>query len=263
MNKFKIFNIIEFLLFFIITFFIIFLCSAHCQQHPFTDRYELRFWKLTHDDHKDLIFNQIIEKYANLNFITIYDTINPPYEIPYQNIPYDTIFFKPTHWPRPDSTLWYGDTLKLNCEQINLEDGDYAITAHDVWVGSFIIDSIYYQDTTLYGCCTNAYYIRALSPTLIKNINLVNEEIRTDLKQNYPNPFNPSTVIGFSLKKRSKVNISIYNTLGQVVKVLIDEEVNPGYHEILFKPENLASGMYIYRMDTENFRKVKRMFYIK
>jgi hypothetical protein len=68
------------------------------------------------------------------------------------------------------------------------------------------------------------------------------------LKQNYPNPFNPSTTIRYALPVRSYITLSIFNTLGQLVATIVEGEMDPGYHEVVFNASGLASGMYLYRL---------------
>jgi hypothetical protein len=68
------------------------------------------------------------------------------------------------------------------------------------------------------------------------------------LMQNYPNPFNPSTVIGYSIPGRSHVNLTVFNSIGQQVAQLVDEDMAPGHHEITFAGSGLASGVYFYRI---------------
>ncbi len=72
------------------------------------------------------------------------------------------------------------------------------------------------------------------------------------LEQNYPNPFNPTTRIRYSIPIQSRVNIAVYNTLGQQVKLLENRVQNTGTYELNFKGEQLGSGVYIYRMDAES-----------
>jgi len=84
------------------------------------------------------------------------------------------------------------------------------------------------------------------------------------LLQNYPNPFNPSTNISFSLKESGKVNLDIYNMLGQKVATLIDQNMSKGDHAVTFNGSNLASGVYIYRLAVDNkFAAVKKMMLLK
>jgi hypothetical protein len=80
------------------------------------------------------------------------------------------------------------------------------------------------------------------------------------LEQNYPNPFNPSTKIKFYLKEGGKVKLEVFNILGEKIADLIDEELDAGFHEVNFNGTNLASGVYIYRINVENkFSAIKKM----
>jgi hypothetical protein len=83
------------------------------------------------------------------------------------------------------------------------------------------------------------------------------------LYQNYPNPFNPVTHIRFGLPKQSDVKIEIYNTIGQVIKILLDKPMPAGYHQIEFNSQNLPSGIYFYRIEAGKFQNVMKMIVIK
>jgi len=83
------------------------------------------------------------------------------------------------------------------------------------------------------------------------------------LYQNYPNPFNPLTTIKFALPVDSRVKINVYNSLGQLVETLVDEETQSGYHEINFDASRLASGVYLYQLLSQDFVSVKKMLLIK
>jgi hypothetical protein len=83
------------------------------------------------------------------------------------------------------------------------------------------------------------------------------------LLQNYPNPFNPSTTIRFGLAKTGHVLLKIFNLLGQEVATLVDGERIAGIYEVEWKPENLSSGLYFYRMTSGNFIMMKKMILMK
>jgi subtilisin-like proprotein convertase family protein len=83
------------------------------------------------------------------------------------------------------------------------------------------------------------------------------------LFQNYPNPFNPVTNISFQLPHSGKVRIDIYNILGQRVATVIDRYLPGGSYRYPWKPQTLASGVYIYRLQSENYSSVKKMIFMK
>ncbi len=91
--------------------------------------------------------------------------------------------------------------------------------------------------------------------------NEVPEEFGLD--QNYPNPFNPSTVISYQLPASSKVSLKVFDVLGRQVAELVNGQVQAGYHQVTFDAGNLASGMYIYRLQTRNTVITKKLTLIK
>jgi hypothetical protein len=85
-----------------------------------------------------------------------------------------------------------------------------------------------------------------------------------ELKGNYPNPFNPETVIKFYLPQDSKVNLRVYNILGQVVHTLVDEPLAAGDHSVTWNGKNeqgrdVASGVYFYRIQAGSFESIQKM----
>ncbi|MCX7832749.1 MAG: T9SS type A sorting domain-containing protein [Ignavibacteria bacterium] len=83
------------------------------------------------------------------------------------------------------------------------------------------------------------------------------------LYQNYPNPFNNSTVIRYSLPEQTKVSLDLYDITGRKVRTLIDEYQRSGLYSINFEASNLCSGIYIYKLTTENFNDAKLMILVK
>lgn len=68
------------------------------------------------------------------------------------------------------------------------------------------------------------------------------------LMQNYPNPFNPETVINFAVPAESMVKISVYNSLGEIVSTLVNQQMTAGNHQVKFDASKLSSGLYFYKM---------------
>jgi len=96
--------------------------------------------------------------------------------------------------------------------------------------------------------------------------NLENENIlptEYNIEQNYPNPFNPLTKIKFDLPEVSYVRLTIYNSLGQKVKELVNTKLNAGQHIYKWNAINYVSGIYFYELLTEEFISIKKMVLIK
>ncbi len=92
--------------------------------------------------------------------------------------------------------------------------------------------------------------------------------VNYELSQNYPNPFNPETSIKFSLKNAGRVTLIIYNSTGQIVKTLIDQDMSAGNHNISFIADGMTSGVYIYRINVTSgegnqFQAVRKMILMK
>lgn len=102
-------------------------------------------------------------------------------------------------------------------------------------------------------------------------LSIINEGIipsQFALHQNYPNPFNPVTTIAFDVPEQSDVLVEIYSVTGQRVKTLVNQNVDAGFHKIMWNGTNdagvgLASGMYIYRISANNFTNVKKLIFMK
>jgi len=84
------------------------------------------------------------------------------------------------------------------------------------------------------------------------------------LQQNYPNPFNPSTIITYQLAESRRVNLTVYNYLGQEVARLVNNQRQAaGVYRQSFDASNLASGVYIYRLQAGSFTTEKKMILVK
>jgi hypothetical protein len=83
------------------------------------------------------------------------------------------------------------------------------------------------------------------------------------LKQNYPNPFNPSTQIEYGLTKAGYVKLTVYNLLGQEMTVLVNSPQSAGVHRITWQPDQMAAGVYLYRLETEKMQFTKKLVLMK
>jgi hypothetical protein len=134
------------------------------------------------------------------------------------------------------------DLLQYRLKQIDL-DGEYQ----------------YYELTDA---------VNLINVTSIINDGLPNE---FELFQNYPNPFNPSTTIKYSLPYVGTghapsvqiVNLVVYDQLGREVTTLVDEQQNPGIHQVEWDASGLASGIYVYRLTSKYFTSTKKMILLR
>jgi hypothetical protein len=110
-----------------------------------------------------------------------------------------------------------------------------------------VINGIIYGDTTL----TNVQQIGSSVPG------------KYNLHQNYPNPFNPSTNIKYDLIRSGNIKINVYDISGKEIASLVNEFQNAGSYEVLFEASGLSSGVYFYKLETDDFKDVKRMIILK
>ncbi|MDF1611824.1 multiheme c-type cytochrome [Stygiobacter electus] len=148
-------------------------------------------------------------------------------------------------FPVPKST-WTKDQLSAYWN---------AITAHNDKSGG--IHNPKYVVTGLIG----AMKLLKLT-TDIKQDN-VSLPVSYELYQNYPNPFNPTTNIKFALPKSGNVKLVVYDITGKEVTTLVNNYLNAGQYTFEFNAKNLASGIYLYRIETDNFVKVNKMILMK
>ena len=90
----------------------------------------------------------------------------------------------------------------------------------------------------------------------------------TRLEGNYPNPFNPETAIRFSLKDSGKVRLNIFNIKGQLVRTMLNSDLNAGYHNLVWNGKDdagrsVSSGIYMYRLEAPGYTKTLKMMLMK
>lgn len=97
------------------------------------------------------------------------------------------------------------------------------------------------------------------------NENIISTSVPSDfnLYQNYPNPFNPTTTIKFSLPSKGNISLKVYNGLGKEVETLADGYRSAGTYEVSFDASKLVSGIYFYKLVTDNFINTKKMILVK
>lgn len=92
---------------------------------------------------------------------------------------------------------------------------------------------------------------------------LYSQNNKFELKDNYPNPFNPSTTISYELAQSGFISLKIYDILGREVAILVNEKQDAGNHTVQWNAANYTSGVYFYKLSTENFEQTKRMLLTK
>ena len=107
------------------------------------------------------------------------------------------------------------------------------------------------------------YFTGTPTTTGVNNFQGYNKPKKFNLEQNYPNPFNPSTNIGFTLPVSSKVKVTVYDQLGQQVATIADGEYSAGTYQLNFNADNIASGIYYYRIKAGSYIQTRKMVFMK
>jgi hypothetical protein len=128
----------------------------------------------------------------------------------------------------------------------------------NTWARSIVLDT---RGDVLVG--TGQGVFRGSSLTEVQGPREGEMPSRFILSQNYPNPFNPSTTINFALPKSGQVELKIYNTLGQEVASLINEEKSAGTYSAQWNAGNVASGVYFYQLKAGEYSDTKKLLLIK
>ena len=106
------------------------------------------------------------------------------------------------------------------------------------------------------------------TPSIVSDLNSQALPSEYGLSQNYPNPFNPITTIKYQLPKTSLITINIYNVLGHLIRTLVEEKQEAGYHSIIWdgkdnNKQKVSSGIYLYTLKANNFVKTRKLVFIK
>jgi hypothetical protein len=131
--------------------------------------------------------------------------------------------------------------------------------------GVTVSDNQIRYDTPVYGKDRrgNNFYLQPSNPTEVQAPHGGTLSHQFQLYPNYPNPFNPSTIIRYSLPSRNHVTLKITDVLGKEIATLVDEDVQEGYHEVVFSAGELASGMYFCNIRAGSFTQTKRILLIR
>ncbi|MCH8496360.1 MAG: T9SS type A sorting domain-containing protein, partial [Balneolales bacterium] len=154
----------------------------------------------------------------------------------------------------PSLTLTPSALLELRNE-LNVDESDF----HGIWtVRAKVGDLVSYPGFS-------SIHNHAISFTQPREVS-IEEEIGVyafELEQNYPNPFNPTTTIRYQLAEQSQIRVDVYTVTGQLVTTLADGVQPAGQHQLNFDASHLASGVYLYRLQTDLFTETRKMTLIK
>jgi hypothetical protein len=196
---------------------------------------------------------------------TTWALLNTWYGTSWDGVLPDTINFTGasiTGWAvTTDTTMYFG---------FNLQFSD------DLWGNAFCIDSIQHADPTYdwlvddpdfkfggpYCWCVG----EPADVATFEDRNGLPESF--EMGQNYPNPFNMTTVIEYAVPFKSEVTITVYNVLGQKINTVVNEEKTAGYHKAIWDGTNqegtdVASGLYFYKIEADNFKDTKKLMLLK
>ncbi|HMU44604.1 MAG TPA: T9SS type A sorting domain-containing protein [Ignavibacteriaceae bacterium] len=134
------------------------------------------------------------------------------------------------------------------------------------WVnGQWILENeplrVTNPDGILIGFIAKEIFLYYSRPTSVGSEKNIVEEY--DLYQNYPNPFNPSTTIKYQIPNAGNVTLKVYDILGREVTILVDEFKNAGRYDVNFNAGELASGVYIYTIKSNDFTASKKLMLLK
>jgi len=138
-----------------------------------------------------------------------------------------------------------GDTLKTSLHVTALNNEGTANV--QIQVGTF-------RNPTLR---TTLVFVATTTPVSTEDNKYLVEDYYLD--QNYPNPFNPTTKINFGSKTAGNVEITLYNILGSQVAIIFNGYKDAGNHSVLFDGTSLSSGVYFYKITSNDFTQTKKM----
>lgn len=153
--------------------------------------------------------------------------------------------------------------IPINTYSTVTEMVDFAAAGFDVL--ATIGRSSFSGSTTYFGSGSASLYN---APTGIVELDPGQVPNGFGLDQNYPNPFNPTTTISYSLSSASKVQLKIYNALGQEIRILVDARQPTGTHRVEWDGRDsngklAASGLYLYRLKADSFVETRKMILIR
>lgn len=145
--------------------------------------------------------------------------------------------FNPTYGTTDGGMTWFNSNIGLN-------------------INRFLM----FGDTLGYACGQYVFkYAKTIGITQLSS----SVPDNYSLNQNYPNPFNPATKIVYSIIKNQFISLKVFDFLGNNIITLVSQKQHPGTYEVKFDGSNLSSGIYFYKLESENFNETKKMILLK
>lgn len=177
-------------------------------------------------------------------------------------------------------TVGNATCIRKNGSYIYIADGNYGLRIIDVSEVTNPNEVGYYDSPgtasgievlgSLIYIADGSEPLKIIRNELITSVKQEHSEKPEDftLAQNYPNPFNAMTTIGYQIKENTRVELSIYNTLGQRIANLVDEWKTAGKHQVLWngrneRGEDVSAGIYLYQFRAADFIKTKKMLLLR
>jgi len=214
--------------------------------------------------------------FTDLRILMAQDIIQNMTTAKFYDGPYDTVYYRASVSHSSVNNRWMNivldhpfvyDTSKSLIVFIGQcsSSGNSMTVRNKAFTGGRRVWSVGGCPFTPYNSMDGAIMGFGIDVTPVTNISVTGSEIPSDfsLDQNYPNPFNPETIIEFKVASAEFVNITVFDLLGRKIEVLVNRILNPGTYKLNFNAHNLTSGVYYYKMSTENFTETKRMILIR
>jgi len=157
--------------------------------------------------------------------------------------------FTYSDWPIPVNLAYSNsDLLTAGISNFPLGDLDWFPTQAASWAA---------QKADEYADINNQLY----NITAVKDQGYIVNQF--NLSQNYPNPFNPTTMITYTIPKASKVTLKVYDVLGSEVATLVNQFQDANSYSVNFNASSLSTGVYLYKIEADNFQMTRKMILLK
>jgi len=165
----------------------------------------------------------------------------------------------------PDGQCLFAVSAGSNPGDIQTWGRDLAVPdSNGIYVTGYMGGSADFGSIHLTNNIGESIFITKLSPYTQSKVNQLSGEATTfSLFQNFPDPFNPTTTIRYQLPASAFVSLDIFDLLGRLVKRVVSERQNAGTHSVTFNGINLASGIYLYRLQAGRFNQTKKFILVK